>query len=175
MHDELIALRSADPGFQPARPVLAVYERQPYDVRQPQPIVTDPRARETAELCNLGYAALEHLLTRFFTHTNETDEQLAVLATTAFSLVSDVIDPIGRALTSIPAGPGYPGQTAGPAFEMYYPMRPGSPWRHAAWTVLRERIAHLRDRCQQNRPGLDAIATAGERLAETTSKLAAHS
>ncbi|MGD0558971.1 MAG: ferritin-like protein [Streptosporangiaceae bacterium] len=175
MHDELIALRSADPGFQPARPVLAVYERQPYDVRQPQPIVTDPRARETAELCNLGYAALEHLLTRFFTHTNETDEQLAVLATTAFSLMSDVIDPIGRALTSIPAGPGYPGQTAGPAFEMYYPMRPGSPWRHAAWTVLRERIAHLRDRCQQNRPGLDAIATAGERLAETTSKLAAHS
>ena len=175
MHDELAALRDADPGFQPARPVLAVYERQPYDVRQPQPIVTDPRARETAELCNLGYAALEHLLTRFFTHTDETDQQLSVLATAAFALMSDVIAPIGRALTSIPAGPGYPGQTAGPAFEMYYPVRPGSPWRHAAWTVLRERISHLRDRCEQNRPGLDAIAGAAGRLTEITDQIAAHS
>jgi len=175
MHDELTALRRADPAFQPARPVLAVYERQPYDVRQPQPIVTDPRARETAELCNLGYAALEHLLTRFFTHTDETDQQLAVLANTAFRLMSDVIEPIGRALTAIPAGPGYPGQTAGPAFEMYYPMRPGSPWRHAAWTVLGERVAHLRDRCEQNRPGLDAIADAAERLTEISAQLTAHS
>ena len=175
MHDELTALRRADPAFQPARPVLAVYERQPYDVRQPQPIVTDPRARETAELCNLGYAALEHLLTRFFTHTDETDQQLAVLANTAFRLMSDVIEPIGRALTAIPAGPGYPGQTAGPAFEMYYPMRPGSPWRHAAWTVLGERVAHLRERCEQNRPGLDAIADAAERLTEISAQLTAHS
>jgi hypothetical protein len=175
MHTELTELRRADPAFQPARPVLAVYERQPYDVRQPQPIVTDPRARETAELCNLGYAALEHLLTRFFTHTDESDEQLATLAGAAVALMSGVIEPIGRALTSIPAGPGYPGQTAGPAFEMYYPMRPGSPWRHAAWTVLRERIAHLRDRCEQNRPGLEAIAVAALRLAEITDQLAAHS
>jgi hypothetical protein len=175
MQTELAMLRKADPAFQPTRPVLAVYERQPYDVRQPQPIVTDPRARETAELCNLGYAVLEHLLTRFFTHTDETDAQLATLANAAFALMSGVIEPIGRALTAIPAGPGYPGQTAGPAFEMYYPMRPGSPWRHAAWTVLRERIAHLRDRCEQNLPGLEAIATAAMRLAEISDQLAAHS
>jgi hypothetical protein len=173
MRDELTALRKTDPAFQPANPVLAVYERQPYDVKEPQPIVTDPRARETAELCNLGYAALEHLLTRFFAHTDETDKQLATLANAAFALMSDVIEPIGRALTTISAGPGFPGQTAGPAFEMYYPMRPGSPWRHAAWTVLRERIAHLRERCEQNRPGLDAIAAAAERLAEIGDQLAA--
>jgi hypothetical protein len=175
MHTELAELRRVDPAFQPARPVLAVYERQPYDVRQPQPIVTDPRARETAELCNLGYATLEHLLTRFFTHTDESDEELGALAGAAIALMNGVIEPIGRALTSIPAGPGYPGQTAGPAFEMYYPMRPGSPWRHAAWTVLRERVAHLRDRCEQNRPNLEAIAVAASRLAEITDQLAAHS
>jgi hypothetical protein len=68
--------------------------------------------------------------------------------------------PIGRALTTLPAGPEYPDRTAGPAFELYYPVRPGSPWRHAAWTVLHERVAHLRDRCAENRPGLPAIATA---------------
>src|SRR5215475_7739485 len=35
-----------DPGFDPARPVITAFTQQPYDVATPQPLVTDPTARE---------------------------------------------------------------------------------------------------------------------------------
>jgi len=59
-------------------------------------------------------------VTRFFTHTDETDQQLHTLVETALGLMAGVLRPLGGALTRLPAGQAYPGRTAGPAFEMYY-------------------------------------------------------
>src|SRR5580693_9565047 len=74
--NEYQKLREQDPSFEPARPVMPAFTQQPYDIDQPQPQPTEPLTREVAELFNLGYELLLHLLTRFFTHTDETDEQL---------------------------------------------------------------------------------------------------
>src|SRR5262249_27845494 len=123
------------------------FTQQPYDVATAQPLVTDPTAQEHAELFSLAYEALLQLLTRFFTHTTETDEQLNVLAGAAIGVMTGILEPLGSALTRLPVGPEYPGWTAGPAFEMYYPMGNFVPWREAAWALLSERVGVLRDRC----------------------------
>jgi hypothetical protein len=145
--EEYRRLREADPGFQPARPVIPAFTRQPYDLAEPQPLLTEPGTRRVAELFNLGYEVLLHVLTRFFTHTDETDEQLGVLIDAAFGLMGGVMRPLATALTRLPAGPEHPGRTAGPAFEMYYQMGNFVPWQDAAWALLAERAGVLAARC----------------------------
>jgi hypothetical protein len=166
--------RRRDPGFEPARPVIAAFARQPYDIAAAQPLVTDPASRALAELCNLAYEAVLQLLTRFFTHTDETDEQLGILAGAAIDLMAGVLEPLGSALTRLPAGPEFPDRTAGPAFEMYYAMTNFVPWREAAWALLAERVGVLRDRCgavaRQDRTS-DAVRTAAERAADIAGRL----
>ena len=87
------------------------------------------------------------MLTRFFTHTDETDEQLDALVHAAFGLMTGVLKPLGTALTRLPMGPGNPGRTAGAAFQMYYQMGNFVPWRNAAWVLLAERAAVLSRQC----------------------------
>jgi hypothetical protein len=147
MWSELRELTVADPTFVPGRDVKAAFVRQPYDVVEPQTLVTDPAARAVAELFNLAYEALLQVLTRFFTHTDETDEQLEVLVGSAFALMTDVMRPLGSSLTGMPVGEEHPGRTTGPCFEMYYPMGNFVPWRDSAWAVLTERVSVLADRC----------------------------
>jgi hypothetical protein len=166
-----------DPGFDPARPAIAAFTRQPYDIATAQPLVTDPAARELAELFNLAYEALLQILTRFFTHTTESDEQLNVLAGAAIGVMTGVLEPLGSALTQLPAGPEYPGRTTGPAFEMYYPMGNFVPWREAAWALLSERVGVLRDRCtavagQGQIPA--AVQAAAGRAANIADQLSLH-
>src|SRR5919204_2218279 len=49
MWEEYHVLRDRDPSFEPARPVLAAFVRQPYDVEAPQRLITDPLTRRVAE------------------------------------------------------------------------------------------------------------------------------
>jgi hypothetical protein len=35
-------LREQDPSFDPARPLVAAYTRQPFDIAEPQPLLTEP-------------------------------------------------------------------------------------------------------------------------------------
>jgi len=145
--NEYQKLREQDPFFEPARPVLPAFTQQPYDIEQPQPQPTDPLTREVAELFNLAYEVLLQVLTRFFTHTDETDEQLDALIHAAFGLMAGVLKPLGTALTRLPFGPESPDHTAGPAFEMYYQMGNFVPWRNAAWVLLSERATVLSRQC----------------------------
>jgi Ferritin-like len=177
MWEEYSELRRQDPSFEPARPVIAAFTRQPYDVPLPQPVLTDPVAQAVAELFSLGYEALLQMLTRFFTHTDESDEQLGLLISGAFGLMTGVLEPLGSALTRLPAGAGHPGRTAGPAFEMYYQMGNFVPAREAAWAVLSERVAVLADRCARAGAAQalpDAVSTAAESAASIAAQLAAH-
>ena len=111
--DEYSRLAAADPAFQPARPVLTAFTQQPFDLAAQQPVISDPATRQVARLFALGYEALLQVLTRFFTHTDETDDQLGLLTGAAFSLMSGVLGPLGDALTQLPAGPDHPGRTVG--------------------------------------------------------------
>jgi Ferritin-like len=170
--DEYSQLREQDPSFDPARPVIPAFTRQPFDIAEPQPLLTEPAARTVAELFNLGYETLLQLLTRFFTHTDETDEQLGVLTECAFQLMASVLAPLGRALTRLPAGAAHPGRTAGPTFEMYYQMGNFIPARGAAWALLSERFATMADRCAAAGSG-DAVPEAVGAVTETAAALAA--
>jgi ferritin-like protein len=175
--EEYRRLRDQDPGFQPARPVIPAFTRQPFDIAEPQPLLTDPVTRQVAELFNLSYEVLLHVLTRFFTHTDETGEQLDTLVQAAFGLMAGVLRPLGTALTRLPAGPDHPGRTAGPTFEMYYQMGNFVPWRDAAWALLAERVTVLASRCAGGaaQDGASAVvAAAAEAAAGIAASLAAH-
>ena len=101
--------------------MLKAFTRQPYDLVQAQPILTHPLALAVADLFNAGYELTLHILTRYFTHTDETPEQLSTLSSAAIGLMTGVLRPLGVALSKLPAGPEHPDGTAGAAFEMYYP------------------------------------------------------
>jgi hypothetical protein len=169
--DEYHALRDADPTFEPARPVEAAFTRQPFDLKDPVTVITDPDAHRVAEITTIAYEVLLHLLTRFFTHTDESDEQLGLLISTAFEVMGGIIRPLGHALTKLPTGPGAEGRNPGFAFEMHYLMGNFVPWREPAWALLHERMAFLANKCT-NHP--DVVRTAGETAASLADKLAAH-
>ena len=112
------------------------------------------------------------MLTRFFTHTDETDEQLDALVQGAFGLMAGVLRPVGTALTRLPMGPGNPGRTAGAAFQMYYQMGNFVPWRKAAWVLLSERAAMLSRQCAEAATH-DGVPTAVSSAATTAAAISA--
>jgi hypothetical protein len=169
--DEYRALRAADQTFEPARPVVAAFTRQPFDLTAPVTVITNPEAHRVAEITTIAYEVLLHLLTRFFTHTDETDEQLQLLISGAFDLMGNIIRPLGHALTRLPVDSAADGRNAGFAFEMHYLMGNLVPWRQPAWALLRERITFLAEKCT-NDP--DVVRTAGETAASLADQLAVH-
>ena len=174
--EEYRRLSEQDPGFRPARPVIPAFTQQPVDNAEPQPLLTDPATRRIAELFDLGYEVVVHTLTRFFTHNDETGEQLGILVDAAFGLMAGVLRPLATALTRLPAGPEHPGRTAGPTFEMYYQMGNVVPWREAAWALLAERTAVLASRCAEEagREGApEAVATAARTAAGISAQFTA--
>ena len=79
MLGEYLTPRREDPSFEPARPVVSAYVRQPVDA-PPQPLVTDPVTARVLDVFNVSYEVLLYVLGRFFGHGHETPEQLKVLA-----------------------------------------------------------------------------------------------
>ncbi len=60
-----------------------------------------------------------------------------------------VIEPLGGLITTLPAGPGYEGRTAGPSFELFYESDYLMPHREAAWALLAERLDEAAQLCDQ--------------------------
>jgi hypothetical protein len=175
--DEYGELRRRDPGFEPARPVLAAFTRQPFDVGTPRPVVSDPATHQVAEVTGLAYEVVLQLLLRLFTHTDETDEQLTILVNGAIGLMAGVLRPLATALTTLPVGAEHPGHTAGFAFEMYYPMGNLVPWREPAWALLYERASILVERCAtvgEAGGSPPAVRDAARRAASIVATLEAH-
>ena len=150
--DEYLALKAADPEFEPARPVLAACVRERED-GLPVPIITEPFANRVTDLLNAVYEVLLQLLARYFAHTEETEEQLATLADVAVGLMYAVVKPLGGLVTRLPVGAGQPGATVGPMFELFYAVDYLLPHRDAAWAVIEERmrtVAELAVMCRES-------------------------
>jgi hypothetical protein len=148
--DEYLDLRDADPAFEPARPVLAACVRERED-GSPVPLISDPFTLRSVDLLNAVYEVILQLLARYFAHTDETDEDLAVLANVSVGLMEQAIKPLGGLVTRLPVGPEYPGATAGPTFELFFGVDYLLPHRDAAWAILEERLRQLSElaiRCQ---------------------------
>jgi hypothetical protein len=170
-------LRQRDPSFEPARPVLPGYTRQPFGIVAPQPVISDPLTRRVAELAAMAYELVLQLLNRFFTHTDETEQQLSVLIGAAIDMMAGVLRPLAAALTTLPAGPPHDGRTAGFSFEVYYVLGNMVPWREPAWALLHERSAFLAQRCAEatGTDGVpDAVQAAHEAAATIAAAVAAH-
>ena len=150
--DEFEQLREADRGFDPVRPVLPLNVR-PSERDPDVPLVTDPLTQRVMDLFNVCYEILLLMLQRFFAHTEETDAQLRVLADGTYALMVQAIKPLGGVITGLPAGPEYPGQTAGPSFELFYESDYVLPHREAAWILLAERLEAAAAFCEPSGAG----------------------
>src|SRR5271170_6920833 len=166
--DEYTQLREANPAFNPVRPVVAVNVRPA--VREADiALVTDPLTRQIMDLFNVSYEILLLMLQRFFAHTEETDAQLKALADATVALMFQAIKPLGDLVTTLPAGPEYPGRTAGPSFELFYETDYVLPHREAAWILLTERIRVAAEFCE---PGVPCGPAVTGRLAAIRASLA---
>jgi hypothetical protein len=148
--DEYLDLRDLDPSFEPSRPVLAVAVRPREDGRE-VPLVSDPFTSRSVDLMNAVYEVILQLLARYFAHTDETEDQLDVLAAVSMGLMRNVVKPLGGLVTRLPVGFEHPGRTAGPMFELFYGVDYLLPHRDAAWAVMEERmrvLAELATRCR---------------------------
>ena len=165
--DEYTQLRAANPAFEPVRPVVTVNVR-PAERETDVPLVTDPLTAQVMDLFNVTYEILLLMLQRFFAHTEETDAQLKALADATVALMFQAIKPLGDLVTTLPAGPEYPGRTAGPSFELFYESDYVLPHREAAWILLAERIRQAAEFCE---PGIPCAPPVADDLAAVRASL----
>ncbi|HET8784098.1 MAG TPA: ferritin-like protein [Candidatus Limnocylindrales bacterium] len=137
--DEYLELKAADPAFEPTRSILMANVR-PQPTGVVVPLITDPGTTRSMDLMNVVYEVLLQLLSRYFAHTDETEEQLQVLADVSVGLMFGVIKPLGTVVTTLPIGPEYPGVYAGPGFELFYQVDYLLPHKAAAWVLMEERL-----------------------------------
>ena len=110
---------------------------------------------------NLGYEVLLQALNRFFTHTDETDEQLDTLVGAAFGLMAGVLRPLGRTLPRLPAGPAIPGGRPGRRSRCTTSSATSCPGASRLGAAVRARD-HPRD-AERRRGGPSRRARRGER------------
>jgi Ferritin-like len=176
--DEYDSLRAANLAFDPARPAVAVNVR-PAEREVDTPLVTDPLTARVMDLFNVCYETLLVALQRFFAHTEETDAQLKALADASVNLMFQAVKPLGELISTLPAGPEYPGKTAGASFELFYESDCLLPHRDAAWLLLTERILQAATFCGQTLSGApgpvaDRLRVVRDGLDEIARFLAAH-
>jgi CDGSH-type Zn-finger protein/truncated hemoglobin YjbI len=176
--DEFQQMKEANPAFDPVRPVLVANVR-PCEHASDVLLITDPITARCTDLFNVGYEILLLALERYFAHTEETDAQLATLADLTLGLMLRVVKPLGELITTMPAGPDYPGKTAGPSFELFYESDYLMPHREAAWILLAERLREAAEFCERIRadadtPVAEALAPVGPALAGMADSLATH-
>lgn len=96
------------------------------------------------DLFNATHGLMLQFLTRFFTHSGETPEELTTLADSAIGTMATVLAPLGALITRSAAGPSFGELAAGPSFEVHRAQQP-SPHYDAAWAVLRAKLRELVD------------------------------
>ncbi len=176
--DEYEQMTAANPAFDPVRPVLAANVR-PCAPPAEMPLITERLTARVTDLFNVGYEILLQIFERFFAHTEESDAQLMVLADATIALMFQVIKPLGELITTLPAGPDYPGQTAGPSFELFYESDYLMPHREAAWALLAERLDQAAWLCEEIQAGPGTgiaaqLAPVADALTTMAGTLAAH-
>jgi hypothetical protein len=137
--DEYRTFKDADPGFEPAHPVVAAGVR-PVEGIEPEIYITDPATAAASDLFNVVYDLILQMIVRYFAFGNESDEQLQALANATVTLMFVAIKPLGRLLSTLPVGPEHPGLTAGANFQLAYRASFLLPHRRAAWIRFSERL-----------------------------------
>ena len=142
--EEYLAVRAADPGFEPAHPVTAAGVRGVEGV-EPDVLITDPATAAVSDLANVVYDLVLQVIARYFAFGEESDEELSVLAGVSVRLMVGAIKPLGLLLATLPVGPDHPGATAGANFQLAYRASFLLPHRRAAWIRFSERLEEAAD------------------------------
>jgi hypothetical protein len=173
--EDLLAVQTADPAFNPARPVEPAYVRLPPDVESGT-LIEDPTTARVADLANGLYEIMLQVLGRYYIHHGETAAEFDILARTAKHLMNWVMRDLGPVLTALPVGPSHPGLTAGPTFDIARPTNLLLPHQDAAWKIIKERLDALEDACAtlSKQPGLGALAPLTTKLQSMSNDIATH-
>ena len=149
IQEEYEQMLGEDPKFEPGRPVVwNPYSMLPNDVADVGEVnlIDDPYSMDISNLFDGCYELLIQMLGRLYLHGGESERQLTQLSDVTVSLMTDVIGPLGNALTTLPAGPSYPGLMAGPSFRFSRDVTT-PPHRESAWTLFIERLKELSAYC----------------------------
>ena len=139
---EYLALKDADPSFEPAYPCLAGGVR-PADGVVPERFITDVTTAAVTDLFNATYDLILQMIVRYFAFGEESDDELTLLARGAVGLMFGAIRPVGLLLATMPLGPEYPGATAGANFQLPYRSNFLLPHKRSAWIRFSERLDEL--------------------------------
>ena len=110
VHKELREARSGNPAFEPANPVIPAYVQDHSDITEPVVMIKDPFTIKVAELFNASYETAMQMLTRCFLHVDTSQEELGTLSDSAVRLMTEVLRPLGRLMTTLPVGSNHPAQ-----------------------------------------------------------------
>jgi CDGSH-type Zn-finger protein len=128
--------------FEPVRPVASNPMTRFYDDTTGGVVIADGTSHQAADLFNVAYDTMLLMLLRFFSHTDESEEELAKLANATIYIMKSVLRPLGEALTKMPMGVCLPGKTAGPGFGYNRDVHL-LPHKPSAWIFIGERLAEL--------------------------------
>ncbi|MGN6176059.1 MAG: ferritin-like domain-containing protein [Streptosporangiaceae bacterium] len=169
------AMRKADPGFEPAHPVVAAGMRAVEGI-EPEVYITDPATGGCSDLFNAAYELVLQMIARYFAFGHETPGQRQVLAHAAVGLMFGAIEPLGVMLARLPVGPDHPGATAGANFQLPYRASFLLPHRRSAWLRFAERAGELAAFAAGLPPPAeeDTMAAVSGALSRTASDLTAH-
>lgn len=139
---ELAQVKAAHPGFEPARPVLHdPFPRTPPNATAQVNVLSDPATVAVSDLFDGAYTTMLRLLTRAFGAGAPAAER-KTLMDAATSVMSRGVAPLAELLTRLPAGPTYPGRTAGPSFGVHGDLGLSAD-QPVAWRLLIERLQEL--------------------------------
>jgi len=141
---EALSKKAADEGrvFDPVRPMIGNPTTRGYDSAPGSNRITDPVAQELADVFNSAYDLMLIVLLRFFAHGQENEDELRLLARGTLRIMASVLRPLGEALAKTPAGPQYPGKTAGPGFGSNRTVHLLAH-KESAWIYFLERLYEL--------------------------------
>ncbi|HLI56476.1 MAG TPA: CDGSH iron-sulfur domain-containing protein, partial [Actinomycetota bacterium] len=138
-----VAAEASGVPFDPVRPVSSNPMTRFYDDTSGGTIIVDTLTHDAADLFNVAYDTMLLMLLRFFSHTDESDEELEFLSRATLRLMTSVLRPMGDALAKMPIDPeGAPGRTAGPGFGYNRDIHLLSH-QHSAWVFFAERLWEL--------------------------------
>jgi hypothetical protein len=172
---EYLAMREADPGFEPAYPVVAAAVRAVEGI-EPDIYITDATTGGCSDLFNATYELVLQMIARYFAFGHETPEQRQILAHAAVGLMFGAIKPLGLLLARLPVGPDHPDVTAGASFQLPYRASFLLPHRRSAWLRFAERLDELADFADGLHPpvGADVVAAVAGALRRVAVNMTAH-
>ena len=132
-------------NFEPFRPLITNPTTRGVGTVSGTNRITDPIAQELAALFNSAYDLMLMMLARFFAHGGETEDEMRLLARGTLRIMASGLRPLGEALAKMPAGPEYPGKSAGPTFGITGNIDLLAH-KTAAWIFFLERLYDLATR-----------------------------